>query len=92
MLFIIVDARSPHETRGLNEVYSNICMKIHISSKLTQYLINIFKMRFLICTAIPKAQIEGVIDSSLLIPLERYRPITSALPPPYMEERSDRQK
>ena len=29
------------------EVYSNICMKIHLSLKLTQYLINIFKMRFL---------------------------------------------
>ena len=29
------------------EVYSNVCMKIHISFKLTQYLINIFKMRFL---------------------------------------------
>ena len=28
------------------EVYSNICMNIHISSKLTEYLINIFKMRF----------------------------------------------
>ena len=29
------------------EVYLNICMKIHISSKLTQYLLNIFKTRFL---------------------------------------------
>ena len=25
----------------VKEVYSNICMKIHISSKLTQYLINL---------------------------------------------------
>ena len=30
----------------VKEVYSNICMKIHISSKLTQYLINVFKMAF----------------------------------------------
>ena len=31
----------------VKEVYSNICMKIHISFKLTEYLMNNFNVRFL---------------------------------------------
>ena len=40
----------------IKEVYSNICMKIHISSKQTQYLINIFKMRFVMRNYLKNAQ------------------------------------
>ena len=36
-----------HPHQSLKEAYSNLCMKIHLTSKLTQYLANIFKMRFL---------------------------------------------
>ena len=38
------------------EVYSNFCMKIHIGSTLTQYLINIFKMRFPMINCLKYAQ------------------------------------
>ena len=40
----------------LKEAYSNLCMKIHLTSKLTEYLTNIFKMRFLIKNNIKYAQ------------------------------------
>ena len=38
------------------EAYSNLCMKIHLTSKLTQYLTNIFKMRFLMRNSIKYSQ------------------------------------
>ena len=31
----------------IKEAYSNLCMKIHLTSKVTQYITNIFKMRLL---------------------------------------------
>ena len=40
----------------LKEVYSNFCMKIHISSKLKQYLININKMGFPMINCLKCAQ------------------------------------
>ena len=40
----------------LKEAYSNLCMKIHLTSKLTQYLTNIFKMRFLMRNCIKYAK------------------------------------
>ena len=39
----------------IKEAYSNLCMKIHLTSKLTQYLTNIFKMRFLMRNCIKYA-------------------------------------
>ena len=38
------------------EAYSNLCMKIHLTSKLTQYLTNLFKMRFLMRNSIKYVQ------------------------------------
>ena len=40
----------------IKEVHSSFCMEIHISSKLTQYLINIFKVRFLMRNCLKYAQ------------------------------------
>ena len=40
----------------VKEAYSNLCIKIHLTSKLTQYLTNIFKMRFLMRNCIKYAQ------------------------------------
>ena len=40
----------------IKEVYSNFCMNIHKSFKLTQYLINIFKMRFPMINCLKYAQ------------------------------------
>ena len=42
---------------NIKEAYSNLCMKIHLTSKLTEYLTNnIFKMRFLMRNNIKYAQ------------------------------------
>ena len=40
----------------IKEAYSNLCMKIYLSSKLTKYLTNIFKMGFLMRNSIKYAQ------------------------------------
>ena len=42
--------------RNVKEAYSNLCMKIRLTSKLTQYLTNLFKMRFLMRNSIKYAQ------------------------------------
>ena len=39
----------------IKEAYSNLCMKIHLT-QLTQYLTNIFKMRFMMRNCIKYAQ------------------------------------
>ena len=41
---------------SLKEAYSNRCMKINLTSKLTQYLTNIFKMGFLMGNCIKDAE------------------------------------
>ena len=58
---------------NLKEVYSNLCMKIHISSKVTQYLIlNIFKTRFLMrnclkkCTQMPKWNLKKTCRATMV--------------------------
>ena len=40
----------------LKEAYSNLCMKIYLTSKVTQYLTNIFKIRFLMRNWLKYAQ------------------------------------
>ena len=48
--FVIHDAcvkKRNLKVQNIKETYSNICMKICITSKLTQHLSDIYKMRFL---------------------------------------------
>ena len=57
-MFLFITGVSLLERFILNfkEVYSNICMKIHVSAELTQFLRNIFKMIFLMRNCLKYAQ------------------------------------
>ena len=50
----------------LKEAYSNCCMKIYLTSKLTQYLTNIFKMRFLMrnCIKFAHRSQNGIFEKT----------------------------
>ena len=53
-------------TQHLKEAYSILCMKIHLTSKITKYITNIFKMRFLMrnCSKYAQQCQNGIFEKT----------------------------